>query len=206
MTIWTLLTIFAIGGGLLTGLTWRLQKDHVQAFLQYFVGVWFLFSGVVKAVDPLGTALKMQDYFSEFKSTFGTTSFKFIVPMLNWMSDNAVFFSIFTIVLEIALGVLLILGHKTKFTSWALLLLMVFFTALTGYTHLSGYVPDGAHFFEFSKWGDWVETNMKVTDCGCFGDFLKLEPTVSFYKDAFMVMQLCRATYIGILWYTTWWK
>jgi uncharacterized membrane protein YphA (DoxX/SURF4 family) len=190
MTIWTLLTIFAVGGAILSALTWRIQKDRLMAFLQYFTGVWFLFSGVVKAVDPHGTALKMQDYFAEFISTFGATSFKFLVPMLKWMSENALAFSIATIVLEIAIGILLILGQKTKFTSWALLLLMVFFTALTGYTHLSGYVPDGVNFFEFGKWGNWVETNMKVTDCGCFGDFLKLKPTTSFYKDL-ALMPVC---------------
>lgn len=29
---------------------------------------------------------------------------------------------------------------------------------------------------------------MKVTDCGCFGDFLKLEPKVSFFKDVFLLI------------------
>ena len=29
---------------------------------------------------------------------------------------------------------------------------------------------------------------MKVTDCGCFGDFLKLEPKISFYKDLVLLV------------------
>jgi hypothetical protein len=33
-----------------------------------------------------------------------------------------------------------------------------------------------------------VETNMRVTDCGCFGDFLKLKPEISFYKDLFLLL------------------
>ena len=183
MDLLTLILSFAAVAAVLTGITWRTQPKHFLSFLQYFAGVWFIFSGAVKAVDPWGTAFKMQQYFGEFKSTFSETSFKFITPLLSWMSDNALSFSTFMIVLEILIGVLLVLGHRTKLTSWVMLLIMVFFTALTGYTHLTGYVPDGVNFFEFAKWGPWVETNMKVTDCGCFGDFLKLKPTVSFYKD-----------------------
>ena len=183
MDLLTLIISFAVVAAILTALTWRAQPKRFLSFLQYFAGVWFIFSGVVKAIDPWGTAFKMQQYFGEFKSTFSETSFKFITPLLSWMSDNALSFSTFMIVLEILIGVLLVLGHRSKLTSWVMLLIMIFFTALTGYTHLTGYVPDGVNFFEFSKWGPWVETNMKVTDCGCFGDFLKLKPTVSFYKD-----------------------
>jgi hypothetical protein len=29
---------------------------------------------------------------------------------------------------------------------------------------------------------------MRVTDCGCFGDFIKLDPRVSFFKDIFLLM------------------
>ena len=190
MTLSTLLLSFALIAALLTALTWRKQQKHFLVFLQYFSGVWFIFSGAVKAVDPWGTAFKMQQYFGEFKSTFSATSLKSIVPTLNWMSENALGFSIFMIVLEILIGVMLILGSKTRLTSWVMLLIMVFFTALTGYTHLTGYVPDGFNFFEFGKWGPWIETNMKVTDCGCFGDFLKLQPTVSFYKDLLILMPI----------------
>ena len=190
MDLLTLLLSFAGFAVVMTALTWKLQKKHFLSFLQYFSGVWFVFSGAVKAVDPWGTAFKMQQYFADFKSTFAPTALKTIIPTLTWMSDNALGFSIFMIVLEILIGVLLILGQRTRLTSWLMLLIMVFFTALTGYTHLTGYVPDGVNFFEFGKWGEWVKTNMKVTDCGCFGDFLKLEPTVSFYKDLIVLMPI----------------
>ena len=165
MDLLTLILSFAAVAAVLTGITWRTQPKRFLSFLQYFAGVWFIFSGAVKAVDPWGTAFKMQQYFGEFKSTFSETSFKFITPLLSWMSDNALSFSTFMIVLEILIGVLLVLGHRTKLTSWVMLLIMVFFTALTGYTHLTGYVPDGVNFFEFAKWGPWFETNMKVIDC-----------------------------------------
>lgn len=186
MTIWNLLIGFAIGGGILTALTglyFKAHKNWLLTFLQNFTGVWFIFSGVVKAVDPMGTAFKMEQYFAAFETTIKGTWLKGMAPMFPWLGQYALAFSIFMIVLEIVIGVMLILGHKSKLTSWLFLIIMVFFTALTGYTHFTAYVPEGVNFFEFSKWGEYVETNMKVTDCGCFGDFLKLSPTTSFYKD-----------------------
>jgi uncharacterized membrane protein YphA (DoxX/SURF4 family) len=186
MTIWNLLIGFAIAGGILTLITgyfFKAHKSWLMTFLQNFTGVWFIFSGAVKAVDPLGTSIKMQQYFNEFNSTFKDTAAKFIAPVFPFLSDYSIAFSLIMIILEIVIGFMLILGYKSKLTSWAFLIIMVFFTILTGYTHLTAYVPDGVNFFEFSKWGNYIVTNMKVTDCGCFGDFLKLLPTTSFYKD-----------------------
>ncbi len=31
-------------------------------------------------------------------------------------------------------------------------------------------------------------SKMKVTDCGCFGDFMKLKPWETFYKDIFLTI------------------
>ena len=44
------------------------------------------------------------------------------------------------------------------------------------------------HFFKFGKWVDFDSNNQKVTDCGCFGDFLVLKPKTSFYKDLFLMI------------------
>lgn len=67
-------------------------------------------------------------------------------------------------VLEIILGVAILIGYKPKLTSWLLFLLIVCFTFLTFYS---------AYF-------------NKVTDCGCFGDALKLTPWQSFGKDVIL--------------------
>ena len=190
MTLFTLLTYVLIAAIIMTLIViygFKAHKSYLMSFAQNYVGALFLFSGWVKAVDPLGTAYKMQDYFAEFEATFEPTWFGFISPIFPLFSQYVVAFSVVVIVFEIALGLMLILGHKPKFTSWAFLLLVLFFTVLTGFTYLTGYVPDGSNFFSFGDWSAYKETNMKVTDCGCFGDFIKLEPKVSFFKDVFLL-------------------
>ncbi|MCB0619611.1 MAG: hypothetical protein KDC43_24405 [Saprospiraceae bacterium] len=186
MTIGTLVLIIGIVALVLTlvvGLVFRAQKSWLMSFLQNFCGALFVFSGWVKAIDPLGTAYKMEQYFAEFEALFQGTWFSFLSPLFPWLSGFSVGFSVFMIVFEIALGIMLIIGARPKFTSWAFFLLVGFFTILTGFTYLTGYVPTEATFFEFSKWVPFQETNMKVTDCGCFGDFIKLQPRTSFFKD-----------------------
>ncbi|HUR29860.1 MAG TPA: hypothetical protein VMZ69_00440, partial [Saprospiraceae bacterium] len=51
-----------------------------------------------------------------------------------------------------------------------------------------GYVPSDANFFKFASWGPYAVSNMKVTDCGCFGDFIKLDPKISFFKDLVLLV------------------
>ena len=85
-----------------------------------------------------------------------------IPALINLSLPLAAFFSIF----EIVLGVMLLLGVWRKFTVYALFLTILFFTFLTFYS---------AYF-------------NKVTDCGCFGDALKLEPWTSFYKDVVLLI------------------
>lgn len=191
MTIQILLLYIAIAAAVLTGIIGWLKKSHahwLMTFLQNFTGILFIVSGMVKAVDPMGTAFKMEQYFSEFEYTLAETSMSFLAPVFPFLSSISIVFSVGMIVLEIVLGILLLMGHKGKATSWAFLLLVVFFTILTGFTYLTGYVPSGTNFFEFSKWGPYTETNMRVTDCGCFGDFIKLVPRISFFKDLVLLI------------------
>ncbi|MEM9527890.1 MAG: hypothetical protein AAGA31_14850 [Bacteroidota bacterium] len=186
MTLTVLLTYISIAAVILTAITYFLfdKKESLwMSFIQNFSGALFFFSGYVKAVDPLGTAYKMEQYFAEFEGTFADTSLSFIAPLFPAMAEYSVAFSVFMIVLELALAVALILGAWPKLTSWLFFGIVAFFTVLTGFTYLTGYVPSGVNFFSFGEWGPYLETNMKVTDCGCFGDFLKLEPRTSFFKD-----------------------
>jgi uncharacterized membrane protein YphA (DoxX/SURF4 family) len=187
-----LLLSFALIGAVLTFLTFRAGRttNILMSFLQHFTGVWFVFSGLVKAVDPIGTAYKMEDYFVQFESTMSglNNAFSGLAPLFPYLMQFGNGFSIFMIVLEIALGVMLIVGYLPRLTAWLFFLIVVFFTFLTGFTYLTGYVPAEANFFDFSKWGPYVKTQMRVTDCGCFGDFIKLDPRISFFKDIFLLL------------------
>ena len=186
MTLTTILIRIAIAALLLTLLTefaFKARKNWLMSYVQNFAGALFVFSGFVKAVDPLGTAYKMEQYFAEFE-----THFSWFAGIFPTLAEYSVAFSVLMVVLEIVLGIMLIIGASPKFSSWLFLLIVGFFTVLTGFTYLTGYVPGDATFFEFGKWGEYVKTNMKVTDCGCFGDFIKLEPKTSFLKDVFLML------------------
>ena len=109
MTIGTLVITIAVVALLLTlaiGFTTRRINNWLVSFLQNFCGALFIFSGWVKAVDPLGTAFKMEQYFAEFESTFSGSWFSFLAPMFPWLAEYSIAFSVFMIVLEIVLGIM----------------------------------------------------------------------------------------------------
>lgn len=87
--------------------------------VRIFVGILFIISGLVKTVDPIGFSYKLEEYFSPDV---------FNIPFLK---DLALPLSIFFVIFEVMLGVLLLLGVWKKFTLWCLWLLIVFFSFLT---------------------------------------------------------------------------
>lgn len=82
------------------------------------------------------------------------------------LSPLALELALFLVVFEVLLGIFLWLGSFKKFTLYSLLAMIVFFTFLTFYS---------AYF-------------NKVTDCGCFGDAIKLTPWESFTKDVILLV------------------
>lgn len=120
------------------------------------VGIEFIFSGFVKVVDPYGTGLKLQEYFEVFSQDL--PAFKGFFEIF---ANNAQTLSLIFCATELILGVAVLFAFRMRITAWVLVGMMGFFTFLTFYS---------AYF-------------NKVTDCGCFGDFLKLKPWHSFWKD-----------------------
>lgn len=86
-------------------------------FSRIFVGVLFIFSGLIKANDPLGFGYKLQEYFDVFH--------------MPWLSPIATGIAIFLCVLEIVLGALLLFGFWGKKVATGLLAIIIFFTFLT---------------------------------------------------------------------------
>lgn len=119
---------------------------------RFIVGVLFIFSGLVKANDPTGLSYKMQEFFEVW----------------GWHSLNnfTLTLSVLMIVFEIVAGVAVLLGWQMKIFSWLLLLLITFFTFLTGYALFSG----------------------KIATCGCLGDCIPLQANQSFMKDLFLLV------------------
>ncbi|MBX0333883.1 DoxX family protein [Pontibacter sp. HSC-14F20] len=133
---------------------------HITKFFWLFVGVLFIFSGMIKINDPVGTAIKLEEYFEVFAHDFS--------PVFLSLVPAALFLSIFLSAAEIVLGVALLIRWKLKEVLWLLLAMIVFFTFLTFFS---------AYF-------------NKVTDCGCFGDAIKLTPWESFTKDIVLLVMI----------------
>ena len=95
---------------------------------RFIVGVLFIFSGLIKANDPLGLSYKMQEFFE--------------IWGWNSLNDFTLVFSVLMIAFEIIAGVAVLLGWQMRLFSWLLLLLTIFFTFLTGYALFSGKVRE----------------------------------------------------------------
>jgi uncharacterized membrane protein YphA (DoxX/SURF4 family) len=127
----------------------------MKAFLniaRFIVGVLFIFSGLIKANDPLGLSYKMQEFFEVWN--------------MHFLNDYTLAFSVIMITFEIIAGVAVLLGWRMNLFSWLLLLLIVFFTFLTGYALFSG----------------------RIRECGCFGDCIPLQAQQSFVKDLILLV------------------
>ncbi len=192
------------------------QENYLLELIKNWVGALFIFSGIVKAIDPVGTSIKIGEYFE-------VLHLEFLLPF-------TLTFSVGMIVAEIVMGAALIVGWQGFITAAFTYLLIIFFTFLTGFTYVSGFCPSalflvisglvlltititaflkdpkmrrngifltlalGLIAFLFCKFSHqcllcaFSEVNMKVTSCGCFGDFIKLKPKQSFTKDLILLV------------------
>ncbi len=151
--ILTILLVFINASGPIGKFVWL---THLARIL---VGGLFIFSGFIKANDPLGFSYKLEEYFEVFKGDTGLAFFE-------WLAHIALPLAIIVCASEIILGILLLIGYKRNLTLWLLFAQIAFFTFLTFYSACYN----------------------KVTHCGCFGDFLKLKPWESFWKDVALMI------------------
>lgn len=107
------------------------------------LGVVFIFSGVVKAIDPLGTVYKIEDYLKAFGGFF--TELLSLAEVAAWA----------LIVLELLLGVCMLLNVRTQWTSWISLLFYLVMTPLTLYIALTNPVSDCGCFGDAVVLTNW---------------------------------------------------
>lgn len=182
-----------------------MQMKTLTGISRIIVGTLFVISGLIKANDPHGFAYKLEEYFVVFSTEMGSkktevpqeideaikqspcfSKLQFkkeytqevipraelgffkrtLVDVFMYLSKHALLLAIFICVIEIVLGLFTVMGFQMRMVSWILILMIIFFTFLTFYS---------AYF-------------NKVTDCGCFGDALKLTPWQSFSKDIFLLV------------------
>lgn len=166
------------------------------------VGSLFIVSGLIKANDPVGFSYKLEEYFEDgalayrIKEWFGASGFS-----LEFLIDSALTLSVIICILEILLGVWVLIGGKSRLTSWLLLLTMLFFTFLTWHTancdphakftdrdtyamsdplaqiKIAEAKTNGDVRIISKTSGEVVVEEQRstqcVSDCGCFGDAMK---------------------------------
>ena len=116
------------------------------------IGVVFIFSGLVKAIDPLGSAYKFHDYFIAFG--------------LKWLDWLSLPLGILLCIAEFLTGFSVLSGIRQKTGILMAGILMAFFTPLTLVLALTN----------------------PVSDCGCFGDAIKLTNWQTFGKNIVLLV------------------
>ena len=132
-----------------------LRKHHNPHLLPTLLGTIFLISGWLKGVDPYGTSLQMEEYFR-------------VWGMDGAWSKYGMAWAILLCTGELFLGLLLVFGIFRKPAAWAVCLLMVFFTIVTGNL---AFTVAGTAF----------------QDCGCFGEAFKISHEATFFKNLLLL-------------------
>lgn len=133
-------------------------KKILDVVIRWVTGGLFIFSGLIKLNDPVGTEIKLEEYFEVFATDFA--------GFFHWFIPAALEIGMILIILEVVIGIAVLLNFRMVLTTKVLLVLITFFTFLTFYS---------AYF-------------NKVTDCGCFGDAIPLTPWESFFKDVILLV------------------
>ncbi len=119
----------------------------------------FIFSGFVKAIDPMGMFYKLNAYFAYWDMMFAADSVLLRTAVVALAT------------LEFVLGVYWLLGARLRFTTAVTTFIMVLMTSLTVYVYVEN----------------------PVSDCGCFGEAVKLSNAETLAKNI-VLLSLCAFT------------
>jgi uncharacterized membrane protein YphA (DoxX/SURF4 family) len=113
----------------------------LRLFSRIIVGIVFIFSGIVKAVDPLGSAYKFSDYFQAFN--------------LEFLKPFALVLAIILFTVEFVSGFAVLSGYRQKTGIWGVMLLMLIFTPLTLMLAITNPVSDCGCFGDAIHLTNW---------------------------------------------------
>lgn len=118
-------------------------KTIIAAICRILLGIVFVFSGSVKAIDPLGTVYKIEDYLKAFGGFF--TDLLPLAEVAAWS----------LIVIELLLGICMLLNVRSRCTSWIALLFYLVMTPLTLYIAIQNPVSDCGCFGDAIVLTNW---------------------------------------------------
>lgn len=122
--------------------TYKRRHNYGLTILRFIFGATFIFSGYVKAIDPLGTNYKIVDYLEAMH--------------LTGFNNLALIASIILCCVELCIGINLLLGLRLKETTWLALLFMLVMTPLTLWIAIADPVSDCGCFGDALVIGNWT--------------------------------------------------
>jgi len=159
--------------------------------LRIVVGVLFIFSGLIKANDPLGLSYKMDEFFE--------------VWHMYWAMPYSLGLSVAMIAFEIIAGVALLVGYGFRLFSFLLLLLTTFFTFLTAYVYLTDKIKECGCFGDCIKISNaetfWKDVILLVLVLILFAFRKRIRPIFSGYPSV-AVLVLTTFFAFGVQWWT----
>ena len=105
------------------------------------IGIVFIFSGTVKAIDPLGTVYKLQDYFQAFN--------------IGFLNHAALIFTILLCTAEFIAGFSVLFNIRQKSGIWLVMIMMMIFTPLTFILAITNPVSDCGCFGDAIHLTNW---------------------------------------------------
>ncbi|MCD8283025.1 MAG: triose-phosphate isomerase [Prevotella sp.] len=108
----------------------KAAKIIIVNICRIIVGLTFIFSGYVKAVDPLGTGYKIEDY---------VTATGVVGSLPSWISLSA---SVLLSAIEFCIGIMLLLAVRKRLAAWVVLIVMIIFTLFTVWVYIADPVSD----------------------------------------------------------------
>ena len=142
----------------------RRKKESIWIIaLRIALALLFIFSGLTKAVDPIGWGIKMDEYFTSFGMSF--------------LHPYSFYIGFIPTIAEFLLGFMLLFRIKVKWTAIGYLIFMTFFFFLTLWLAIAEHLELNYGY------------NLGVVkDCGCFGQAIEMSNLETFLKNVVIMI------------------